>query len=1046
MVNNDGNNAIWWQWRRRGAAAVFLLWAIFAGGEFQTLQGQTLRSLRTATNPATVNLTNFTIGEDRYEFRVHGLGQPPASDTDLISFPGQYPTFRCFLVGGSTRMRCLVNTDDHPNGLLDIDLGTRTDVRVRYQRDLTLKSGTIEIWDGNCTNYKQSIQTLATKAPVNLTGTFNLGGSNLAFGFVRAFSTKDTSGACPLDAPDDVSPRMEFRFENNSLADSSASRSLTPNGATFVDSPKYNPFPQVRSSAFFKQTFRAGVPFTLNASQSAAFTGNGKPVSYTWQQTGDNRPADLQFSNQTGDSITAVAPVKGTYKISLEVKDVEDLTTITQVEVGVVATDDQGVIVQTDKDLDFILDPMTRHGVNPWPWYDITEVADADTLLPPMTAPVTGGNTPLDGTVTISAANNPPQQGLLCCNVLVVGQGTKFTTDLKQGDLIWVWWDRDGDGTYQGRSLQSVGSILSDTQMRLADYYWAPPAALSANMRYSKTGIDASYFTQFFQPSYSWNYYETLLGMYRVYHRTGLASYLTQIRSFCGLWYTYGLDSGYRVTVPRNSGWLSMMACAADFQPGWWDSIAKNVSSTSQSNFNPTVPPKVGSLDLREASYTTRATAMLAKLYPPKTNSPATKRVEWCTYLANQVNNIWISGFQTIGTKYGYWSEDVFAGNLDFPLAPIPPPNGRLGTSPWRSNGLINQALIKVHQVLTDPDSCPNPFMANQVADMIEKSTNFIWDYGRSPDGGVFYNVLYETAQGEDNTRPVAKGTGTINISSGSNIVTGTGTNFTTLFAPCNGSTYIGVRANDEAFRSIYRVVGCPSDTTLLLSTIHGGPTRTGITEYRRANQANVSCGPYSIAPYCEQASYGGRLLTHDIAASFAWMYYRTGDALWRDKLDFFAGRAYGGPATGPGTIGPPAGPQADGNPTNFDQVLNPCGQPPCGSPGRGFGPFSQLSKPFGMSAGAGNAQTIFAYRLGGAQPENLVDVFVSISLPDGATNAKLTVTRPTGVQTVYTCTDSTCKVQIDARLGNHQLKIEYFSSAGDLVGNTDLITLEPPK
>jgi hypothetical protein len=73
------------------------------------------------------------------------------------------------------------------------------------------------------------------------------------------------------------------------------------------------------------------------------------------------------------------------------------------------------------------------------------------------------------------------------------------------------------------------------------------------------------------------------------------------------------LDHGYRGTIPRNSGYHSMIACAVKYGFNWWDGIAKVIGPP-----NPASPVgRDGGFDIRETSYSTRATALMAHLYPP---------------------------------------------------------------------------------------------------------------------------------------------------------------------------------------------------------------------------------------------------------------------------------------------------------------------------------------------------------------------------------------------------------------------------------------------
>jgi hypothetical protein len=296
--------------------------------------------------------------------------------------------------------------------------------------------------------------------------------------------------------------------------------------------------------------------------------GNGSPSGYAWTQISGPGTATLTNANSATLGVTASVP--GAYVFRLTVTDSAGGTSHTDQEVGIVTTDAHGVISSGSSDLDKLLGPLTTHGVNPWPWYDVTEAADADALAPYMAAPMIGGSTPLTGTVSIKlAAPNSGYDGQVCCNPTVVGVGTHFLTDLRGGDLIYLWWDRDGDGSNKGRALMGVGAVTDDTHFTILDYYWTHPLAMSATMNISKAGVDVAMYTATGEPGTSWGYYDAGLGISRLYRRTNLSAYQTESRAFCDNWFTYGLDSGYRSTKPRNSAWKSMMACAADNHPEW---------------------------------------------------------------------------------------------------------------------------------------------------------------------------------------------------------------------------------------------------------------------------------------------------------------------------------------------------------------------------------------------------------------------------------------------------------------------------------------------
>ncbi len=72
--------------------------------------------------------------------------------------------------------------------------------------------------------------------------------------------------------------------------------------------------------------------------------------------------------------------------------------------------------------------------------------------------------------------------------------------------------------------------------------------------------------------------------------------------------------------------------------------------------------------------------------------------------------------------------------------------------------------------------------LADTLLDVIKKSAAFMYDYGRSPDGGLYYNVLYSTSQGlapgtvwRNNDNP-----GSIAVVNGAATIVGASTGFQT--------------------------------------------------------------------------------------------------------------------------------------------------------------------------------------------------------------------------------------------------------------------------
>lgn len=703
---------------------------------------------------------------------------------------------------------------------------------------------------------------------------------------------------------------------------------------------------------------------------------------------------------------------------------------------------------------------------------------------------------PLAGTASVSASGNnhtDSATGYICGGstapcagaITVVGTSTHWSTGTSAqkvcaGAYYWFVGDFVGDSQGIGRYFMQVQSVTDDTHLAINGNsgYWPVRASLSGSMSIQQVGdgCGASASSDFYQnftglsqPNSSLNYYEAGLGIIRLAQATNLQAYTTEAQGWCNLWWQYGMGQGYNIIIPRNAGWQTMMACASLFgYTNWWGTqpssgvpgtgLAYNLTYFS---VNPTSPVSRDNLinywDIRETAYATRATAIMTDVYPAHTASPGTTRVNWCGYSANLANNIWLNPwtgngglFTTInGGQDAYWQDSLYGtgGNIANPGAGNPPGNvssALMGTSPWRDSGLSNTAIIQLQAIMASPSDCNNPALAASLEAAATQVGSFIWDYGRSPDGGLYYNVQYlsdslsepsshvihnynaeyndgqtggaitvsgtsvtwlptaetglftkrfgpcngttqiningtnytVTGCSDDNHLTLASSAGsgtygsyswynpaTIHVTSGSTTVTGTGTGFQSMFA-CNGTDYIGILGAAGADNGVYLVASCPSQTTLTLSSPWVGASQAAQKDFAWSHAASTNCAP-SIGT-CEADVYSGKNLAHDWAVSLGRVYQWTQSTTWKSRVEYALGSLYGAPAAGPAFLGSQSGPQSALGPANFDGVMPSCfttkSVQPCTNDGNGDGLLYGLgAKPFGMSAGAGNARNAIA-------------------------------------------------------------------------------------
>jgi hypothetical protein len=105
---------------------------------------------------------------------------------------------------------------------------------------------------------------------------------------------------------------------------------------------------------------------------------------------------------------------------------------------------------------------------------------------------------------------------------------------------------------------------------------------------------------------------------------------------------------------------------------------------------------------------------------------------------------------------------------------------------------------------------------------------------------------------------------------------------------------------------------------------------------------------------------------------------------------------------------------------------------------------FSNLGKNFGEAFGAPGIDNHLAWRLGGLAPAVNRTLWVSFNIAGvpQATQARITLTQPSGVVVTQTCSASPCAVQADARQGNHVAQLVYLSAGGQTLASADPMIL----
>ena len=399
-----------------------------------------------------VNPAFVSINDIRMEFRLHNFTQP----ADYYGWMFYFDNFYVRFLGSSVILNCSDNDDNYAGTF--IDLKGRTDVIVRFQRDKENSRLTLEVWNSDGTGYTY------VKTPLTSVQTANVAGTPIKFGapttttdlaYLRMYSSVLPLGSPPPSRTN--ADLADWEFEGN-LNDKSG------HGVNLAGSSSYAPTPALPINVVFDGN---GAQHVWSANHgsilldgTATYSSVDDPnYTFTWSETAGTGTGEFSAANGITTSFSAF--VAGDYKIRLTASD--GLTTgYQEVDVGAVNTDDRGIVQTGNPAMDIALGPLSMWGTSPWPWYDQTELADADALYTLVTTPPAYGQTPLGGTVSAVNASST-----------LTGVGTNFYRDLTDCD------PSSGSGNAFTCTSNVPYASLSDIQLR--DRYFVPDVNCAAS-------------------------------------------------------------------------------------------------------------------------------------------------------------------------------------------------------------------------------------------------------------------------------------------------------------------------------------------------------------------------------------------------------------------------------------------------------------------------------------------------------------------------------------------------------------------------------------
>jgi hypothetical protein len=325
----------------------------------------------------------------RIEFQLHSFVRPAAGvfTAKIFQFDGLGVVAWLYPDGtiGSGTLRdkvaiaqpCFTSTQGITNAL------------VRLQRDVTKMQFTCEVWNYDGTAYNDQISVLQSLGSTGTSGGQIGVGVTGDLGFLRVYTTLVPLGGRPPVTADHAD-YTDLKFDSN-LNDSGGSGHRASGSATYAPTPNQGVFayPKTSGAPFWTNwlSLRAGFPGVLDGSASYSLSDASAAVSYSWQQI--NGPTTLLWSSRASATPQITGLVFGTYNFQLQVTDASNNTATAPLEVGAVATDDNGVVVNADPNADKIFGPMIAFGRNPWGYADqrnlFMETAQQNTYAVPPT-------------------------------------------------------------------------------------------------------------------------------------------------------------------------------------------------------------------------------------------------------------------------------------------------------------------------------------------------------------------------------------------------------------------------------------------------------------------------------------------------------------------------------------------------------------------------------------------------------------------------------------------------------------------------------------
>jgi hypothetical protein len=654
----------------------------------------------------------------RVEFRLSNFSISQSGNQYLLG----HDKAQCLIMGGALMMRC--HTWRPSNDPVDVNLAGRSDVRIRWQTNVTDKVTSIEMWNGDGHGYQVISYAMTNTNPFDFSGRLVIGGAdhqpgpmpNTTLHFVRFYGTTLPLGSAPpADTVTTGADLASYALDGN-LQDQSPSRRNLSGSATYTDSPGYPPIAVISAAG---GAGRAGGKLRLRATSSfASRNPDGTPTGYRWQVISGPAQSLANVANRNSALADFELPVFGTYNVRLQVVDEAGAESSATQEVGATATDELGRVIHPYPELEPLLLPLTLHGSSPWPFFDYNVKKAAD-ILGEGIPDDWEGDVVLPGQVEVTTGSN-----------IVKGTGTSFlTTFACNGQDAITFHYPLSDGT-TGRRTQPVLSCSSNTELVIAAGWYRNGVTHGTKLTvpYAK---QTSAIGTWVNGSDNLNYYDSVTAFYRLYLRTGLTRYRDYARKLASRYWNGILDKG--VTCSDGIGVACSPPRVQAFQGiilyflengasiSDWNYLYDVVVWWLQTGYGPNSPPEY-LYQIREQGMVYWWCALLAKYHPDPV-----KRADMVQRTANYYNHL-----RDRQTPQGTWLQDEAGNGYE-----------GLGTLPWHVFAVLHG--MRVYYEIADPQT------KTEIVGIMTRAANFLADQAYNPVcKGIRYSVLYTRCAGGD--------------------------------------------------------------------------------------------------------------------------------------------------------------------------------------------------------------------------------------------------------------------------------------------------------